>query len=170
MRVAILGNSGSGKSTLAKKLSADSSFPSLDLDTIYWEPDNLGTIQWNPDKIGGPRMPSDREAALCRFCSSHDYWIIEGCYADLIEASFPWCPELILLHPGCAVCLQNCRTRPHEAHKYRTKQEQDQNLDFLLQWVSDYYERDGPMSLRGHLELFERYDGSKRIVTDLNKA
>ncbi|PYK68132.1 MAG: shikimate kinase, partial [Verrucomicrobia bacterium] len=43
-------------------------------------------------------------------------------------------------------------------------------LSFLLQWVSDYYERDGPMSLRGHLDLFERYDGAKRIVTDLNEA
>jgi adenylate kinase family enzyme len=161
MRVAILGNSGSGKSTLAKKLSGDSSLPSLlDLDTIYWE----------PCQVAIERKTSDREADLRRFCSDHDNWVIEGCYADLIETSFPWRPELVLLHPGCEVCVQNCRERPHEAHKYPTKEEQDRRLSFLLQWVSDYYERDGPMSLRGHLDLFERYDGAKRIVTDLNEA
>jgi adenylate kinase family enzyme len=160
MRVAILGNSGSGKSTLAKKLSGDSSLPSLDLDTIYWE----------PGQVAIERKTSDREADLRRFCSDHYHWVIEGCYADLIETSFPWCPELVLLHPGCEVCVQNCRDRPHEAHKYPTKEEQDRRLSFLLQWVSDYYERDGPMSLRGHLDLFERYDGAKRIVTDLNEA
>ena len=106
MRVAILGNSGSGKSTLAKKLSGDSSLPSLDLDTIYWE----------PGQVVIERKTSDREADLRRFCSDHDHWVIEGCYADLIETSFPWCPELVLLHPGCEVCVQNCRDRPHEAH------------------------------------------------------
>ena len=126
MRVAILGNSGSGKSTLAKKLSGDSSVPSLDLDTIYWE----------PGKVAIERKTSDREADLRRFCSDHDHWIIEGCYADLIEASFPWRPELVFLHPGCEVCVQNCRDRPHEAHKYRAKKEQDRRLSFLLQWVS----------------------------------
>ena len=161
MRVAILGNSGSGKSTLAKKLSGDSSLPSLlDLDTIYWE----------PCQVAIERKTSDREADLRRFCSDHDHWVIECCYADLMETSFPWRPELVLLHPGCEVCVQNCRDRPHEAHKYPTKEEQDRRLSFLLQWVSDYYERDGPMSLRGHLDLFERYDGAKRIVTDLNEA
>ena len=104
MRVAILGNSGSGKSTLAKKLSSDSSVPSLELDMIYWE------------EVAVERKTSDREADLRRFCSDHDHWIIEGCYADLIEASFPWRPELVFLHPGYEVCVQNCRDRPHEAH------------------------------------------------------
>ena len=73
MQVAILGNSGSGKSTLAKKLSGDSSLPSLDLDTIYWE----------PGQVAIERKTSDREADLRRFCSDHDHWVIEGCYADL---------------------------------------------------------------------------------------
>jgi adenylate kinase family enzyme len=99
MRVAILGNSGSGKSTLAKKLSGDSSLPLLDLDTIYWR----------PGQVAIERKTLDREADLRRFCSDHDQWVIEGCYADLIETSFPWRPELVLLHPGLEVCVQNCR-------------------------------------------------------------
>jgi adenylate kinase family enzyme len=65
MRVAILGNSGSGKSTLAKKLSRDSSLPSLDLDTIYWE----------PSQVAIERKTSDREADLRRFCSDHHDWV-----------------------------------------------------------------------------------------------
>ncbi len=99
-----------------------------------------------------------------RFRETHDLEVVRLC------RFIPWRPELVLLHPGCEICVQNCRDRPHEAHKYPTKEEQDRRLSFLLQWVSDYYERDGPMSLRGHLDLFKRYDGAKRIVTDLNEA
>ena len=32
---------------------------------------------------------------------------------------------------------------------------------------STYYERNGPMSLEGHLELFRQYDGPKRQLTTL---
>jgi hypothetical protein len=123
MRVAILGNAGSGKSTLVKKLSGDFSLPLLDLDTIYWE----------PGQVAIERKTSDREADLRCFCSDHHHWVIEGCYADLIKTSFPWRPELVLLHPGCEVCVQNCRDRPHEACKYPTEEEQDRRLSFLLQ-------------------------------------
>ena len=157
-RILITGNSGSGKSTMAAQVAAEYGLPHLDLDTLAWESPAV-------------RRPLDDSVAAIRaFLDRNPQWVIEGCYADLIETSFPWRPELVLLHPGCEVCVQNCRDRPHEAHKYPTKEEQDRRLSFLLQWVSDYYERDGPMSLRGHLDLFERYDGAKRIVTDLNEA
>jgi adenylate kinase family enzyme len=156
IRHAILGNSGSGKSTLARRLSAVASLVTLDLDTVYWE----------ADQVGVARPPSDRVADLRRFCGGNGDWVIEGCYEDLIEASFPWQPELIFLDPGREVCLRNCRSRPHEVHKYASKKEQDRMLAFLLEWVSAYYERDGPMSHRAHLELFARYNGPKRTIID----
>ena len=102
---------------------------------------------------------------LLAFCGRHPSWIVEGCYADLIEASLAWRPELILLNPGLDACIANCRRRPFEPGKYQSKDEQDSGLEFLLEWVERYYDRNGPMSLEGHLELFRRYDGPKRQIT-----
>lgn len=155
MRVAIIGNSGSGKTTLAHQLAANCSVPILDLDLIFWE-------------LGVPieRPIVDRTADVQRFCSEHDSWIIEGCYADLIEASFVWNPELIFLDPGREACITNCQRRPLEPHKYRTKEDQDEKLTFLIQWVADYYERDGLMSFASHVALFEQYSGPKKRISE----
>jgi adenylate kinase family enzyme len=156
MRVAIIGNSGSGKSTLAGQLCANHVAHTLDLDTIAWEPAQIP-------------VPRDADLALSdlrRFCESHEHWIVEGCYGNLIEASLAYGPELIFLNPGLERCLSNCRARPWEEHKYSSKQEQDSKLAFLLQWVTDYYTRDGEMSLGAHKDLFEHYRGHKRMLTE----
>jgi len=158
MKIAIVGNSGSGKSTLACRLAANSSAVILDLDTVFWNP---GPVE---------RPSAERIGEVRRFCGNHETWIVEGCYADLIEATFPWSPELIFMDPSRDTCIANCQRRPHEPHKFRTKEEQDQNLSFLLSWVTDYYVRDGIMSYRGHKELFDRYDGPKKIVTEQQDA
>lgn len=154
MRVAILGNSGSGKSVLAKRLAAASA-PVLDLDTIVWE----------PNVIAVPRPEVRVLEDLEKFCTAGDRWIIEGCYANVIRASLRWEPELVFLNPGVEVCLHHCRERPWEPHKYASKAEQDAKLAFLLSWVSDYYRRDGSMSLRAHRQVFAEYPGRKREVT-----
>lgn len=151
-RVAILGNSGSGKSTLASALALKSGAPVLDLDAIVWE----------PGKVAVARPPEAALADLNAFCHGSESWIVEGCYADLIEATFRWQPELIFMNPGEEVCLRHCRVRPWEPSKYASKEEQDAKLDFLLSWVSEYYRRDGTMSLKGHRALFEAYAGPKR--------
>ncbi len=151
IRIAIIGNSGSGKSTLAAALSAKHGAPSLDLDRIAWE----------PGKIAVPRDPAAARADLEKFCAGPG-WIVEGCYADLIEASLRWRPELVFVNPGEAVCLERCRARPWEPAKYASKAEQDSKLEFLLKWVSEYYSREGTMSLKGHRALFDAYDGPKR--------
>jgi adenylate kinase family enzyme len=154
MCTAIIGNSGSGKSTLAKSIAASSGAPILDLDLVYWQP-NL------PPQ---PRLLADSINDVRKFCLAHTSWIIEGCYGDIVEGVLDLNPELVLLDPGVEVCRANCRTRPFESHKYKSKEEQDRMLDFLLSWVEDYYERDGPMSRRGHLDLFDRYQGPKRYL------
>jgi adenylate kinase family enzyme len=160
MRTAILGNAGSGKTTLARSLAQGGSVAVLDLDTIYWA----------PGKVAVERPAAQRLADLRRFCDEHESWVIEGCYADLIEATFPWRPELIFLDPGREVCLRHCRARPFELHKYGTKEEQARMLDFLLRWVAGYYERDGTMPWRGHRASFEQYDGPKRVITKPEEA
>jgi hypothetical protein len=157
MRIVILGNAGSGKSTLAKSLARTQRMPMLDLDTLVWEPD-LVAVQ-RPDELVF--------ADLAQFCRESDDWVIDGCYGDLVEAVLRHRPLLIFLEPGQEVCVANCRTRPWEPHKYRSKQEQDDHLEDLLGWVRSYYDLDGSMSLAGHRAVFDGYAGPKRLVTRL---
>lgn len=152
-RVLILGNSGSGKSVLAKRLAQELQAPALDLDTIVWEQGNPGIL----------RPSGAAEADLAAFCRQ-PAWIIEGCYGDLAIRALAWRPELVFLNPGEAVCLQRCRARPWEPHKYDSPEAQDERLPFLLEWVSAYYTRDDDMSLSCHRRIFDGYDGPKREV------
>lgn len=151
MRVAILGNSGSGKSTLANWLAQAANLTALDLDTLAWEPDQPAVARSN----------ELAEADVSRFCSTHARWVLEGCYGGLIETALRFRPLLIFLNPGLESCTAHCLNRPWEPHKYRSRQEQDANLQFLLSWLAEYYTRDGPMSLAGHRAVFERYPGRK---------
>jgi adenylate kinase family enzyme len=156
MRIAILGNSGSGKSTLARHLAAAHGLSMLDLDTVAWE----------PGQIAVPRDPAAAVAEVRAFCGSQERWVVEGCYAGLVEAALEFSPLLVFLEPGVEVCSANCRERPWEPHKYRTKAEQDERLAFLLAWVEEYYSREGELSLKAHQALFETYSGPKRKFTD----
>ena len=157
MRIVILGNAGSGKSTLARALARTQGMPMLDLDTLVWEPDRVAVQR--PDELVF--------ADLAQFCRESDDWIIDGCYGDLVEAALPCGPLLIFLEPGQEVCIANCRARPWEPHKYRSKKEQDEHLEHLLGWVRSYYDLDGSMSLAGHRAVFDAYAGPKRLVTQL---
>jgi len=160
VRTVIVGNSGSGKSTLARALAREHVVPILDLDTVAWLPD------------AGP-VPKRRPIAALRdilsaYCDANPHWIIEGCYGDAAEILLARRPELIWLEPGEATCLAHCRDRPWESHKYASKAAQDTNLDFLLNWVRDYYRRDDDCSYRRHRAIFDAYDGPKRLITSLD--
>lgn len=155
MRLAILGNAGSGKSTLARWLAERCAGAVLDLDTVAWD----------PDQIAVPRDPAAAQADVLAFCQSQAQWVIEGCYASLVAAALPLGPRLLLLNPGQEQCLQNCRSRPWEPHKYASPEEQDERLAFLLRWVSAYDSRDGEMGLAGHRALFDAYGGDKLELT-----
>jgi hypothetical protein len=89
---------------------------------------------------------------------------VEGCYASLIREALAFRPRLLFLDPGLAQCVEYCRRRPWEPHKYRSKEMQDQYLEPLLSWVAAYYTRDGDVSLAAHEECYRAYDGSKAVV------
>ncbi len=151
MRVAIVGNSGSGKSTLATWLAEAADLAVLDLDAVAWEPARVAVQR--PDALAA--------ADVSTFCATHQHWAVEGCYANLVEVALQASPVLVFLNPGLERCATNCRARPWEPHKYATREEQDARLGFLLSWVAEYYTRDGPMSLRAHRDLYDRYQGRK---------
>lgn len=154
MRIALLGNAGSGKSTLARWLAARTDSAVLDLDGVAWEP-------------GREAIPRDPQAAredVLAFCRAHDRWIVEGCYASLVAVSLSFRPLLILLDPGEAQCVENCSSRPWEPHKYGSREEQDERLDALIDWVRGYATRSGELSAAGHREVFDAYAGSKLLL------
>jgi hypothetical protein len=95
--------------------------------------------------VGIARNPTAARSDLNKFCATNSRWIIEGCYANLIEEALKHKPLLIFMEPGVAAYIANCQRRPWEPHKYKSRQEQDEKLAFLLSWVRDYYHRDGDL-------------------------
>ena len=152
MKIAILGNSGSGKSTLAGRLAAAHAVPVLDLDTVAWE----------PGQIAVPRPADAQRADVTAFCRARDEWIVEGCYAALVEVALGEGATLVFLDLPVEDCVAHCRARPWEPHKYPSKQAQDDKLEFLLGWVRDYDTRDGDMSRARHRAVFDAYEGPKQ--------
>jgi len=153
--ILIFGNSGSGKSTFAKHLAKTESLAHFDLDTIAW-------LDTSPPR----RMPlNESQLALNIFIAEHASWVIEGCYADLLTLVLPNASELIFLNLSIEQCIENAKNRLWEPHKYPSKAAQDSNLEMLLKWIADYAVRSDELSFRAHMELFDSFEGTKRIVT-----
>ena len=160
MRVAVIGNSGSGKSTLARQLANANNAALLDLDTVAW-------VQ---GQIAAPQDPTIAAAAVEFFCLTNPSWVVDGCYASLVEVALNHQPHLIFLDPGEEQCVANCRSRPWEPHKYDSMVEQNERLPFLIAWVQNYYVRQGDMSHAEHVSLFESYAGPKQWLRTLPEA
>lgn len=150
----LLGNAGSGKSTLSRKLIAQRPAARLSLDEVAFS----GGIELRPLE--------DSVADVQRFIAQHESWIIEGCYADIIEAVLDQCDELLFLNPGVEACVRHCRARPWEPEKFSSEEEQDRNLDNLIEWVRSYHSRTDEYGLQRHRALFDACRGNKRELTD----
>lgn len=154
MKRILLGNAGAGKSTLSRKLMAQHPAARLSLDEVAFS----GGIERRPLE--------DSIADVRHFIAQHESWIIEGCYADIIEAVLDRCDELLFLNPGVEACVRHCRARPWEPEKFSSKEEQDQNLDNLIEWVRSYDSRTDEYGLQRHRALFDAFRGTKRELTD----
>lgn len=154
-KILIFGNSGSGKSTLAKYLCNTTGVSHLDLDILAWQP-----------QVPPARTPlADANTAIIEFINKHDSWVIEGCYADLLELLLPYSNEIIFMNLPVEACVANAMNRPWEPHKYESKEAQDKNLSMLIDWISKYSERNDELSESAHHRLYERYSGNKRMMT-----
>ncbi|WP_371372195.1 shikimate kinase [Thalassotalea aquiviva] len=150
-KIIIFGNSSSGKSTMAKNMARTSNIEHLDLDTIAWE-----------NTTPPVRMTLGKSLTVIEtFINSHSNWVIEGCYADLLELILPHANEMIFLDLPVQSCVENAQNRPWEPHKYRTKQEQDANLEMLIDWIKAYQQRDDVFSQQAHQRLYEKFSGAK---------
>ena len=153
-RIVIIGNSGSGKTTMGHHLASEYEIPHLDLDSLAWERPAM-------------RRPLEESVAMIHsFVDANSEWIVEGCYAGLVESILPFATELRFLNPWIEACVRNCRIRPFEPHKYASMQEQNARLDFLLSWVREYAVRDDEYSLAAHRRIFDAFPGVKREYAD----
>ena len=154
-RILIFGNSGSGKSTLAKKLASSKNIAVLDLDTVAWLPTNP------PERAS----LADSLVEMKQFMKAHESWIMEGCYADLLEAVSHQATEIIFMNLDPSLCIENAKNRPWESHKYPSKAAQDRNLDMLITWIGQYTDRDDACSYQAHLNFYEQFQGKKTSYT-----
>jgi len=153
-RLIVFGNSGSGKSTLAKALAQRGRLAHLDLDTLAW-------MSATPPA----RRPLDEARAdLDAFMASAESWVIEGCYADLLEYAASRATAAIWLDLPVEACIANARARPFEPHKYASPEAQDANLPMLIDWIGGYETRDDTLSRRAHQVLFEHFPGEKTVL------
>jgi len=151
LHIIIIGNSGSGKSTLAKKFKNECNCVHLDLDTLAWQ----DTIP--PER----RAVENSEKEIKDFLNTNTNWVIEGGYTDLIELVLDSRCILIYLNPGVDTCIENCKNRPWEPHKYASIELQNENLNMLLDWVFDYESRDDAFSKSAHGNMFNAFNGFK---------
>lgn len=153
-KLLIFGNSGSGKTTLANELSNKLNLIHLDLDILAW-------LDMQPP-VRKPLTESFK--IIDDFLSQHSNWVIEGCYADLLSYASKQANKIIFLNPGLDVCINNCKNRPWEPHKYNSKEEQDNNLDMLIEWVKQYDKHEDECSLKSHKSLFDLFEGNKKEI------
>jgi adenylate kinase family enzyme len=153
-KVIVFGNSGSGKSTYAKKLQSEG-LALLDLDIIAWD--------MNPDPVRKPINES--ENLLLNFINCKSSWVIEGCYSDILELASEHATEAVFMNLDVALCIQNAKSRPWEPHKYKSKEVQDNNLEMLINWISQYPLRSDTFSKHAHEELYVHFKGRKKMFT-----
>ncbi len=125
----------------------------MDLDTVAWVP--------------GAETPTRRSlnassGEILGIIDAEQNWVVEGCYADLLEVTLSRATEMVFLNPGTDVCIENARKRPWERHKYSTPEAQDANLGMLIEWIKEYHRRPDEFSYVAHRRLFDTFVGQKR--------
>ena len=153
-RIVIFGNSGSGKTTLAKRYSAKYNLAHLDLDTLAW-------LNTSPPQR---KLIEDSSIEISRFLGKNSSWVVEGCYADLLSLVMKSATKIIFLNPGVDICIENCKNRPWEPHKYASLDEQNININMLLNWVKEYISRTDEFSFESHKALYESFQGEKKEI------
>lgn len=166
-KILIFGNAAAGKSTLAKKIAAKQGLAHLDLDTLAW-------LATSPPQR---KCLSDSATEIDTFTQQHENWVIEGCYSDLLELLInnnavdhdnvnkkAFANEIIYLDITINTCITHAENRPWEAHKYPSKQAQDDNLAMLIDWIKAYDTRTDTFSKLAHQQLYTRFVGKKKTI------
>lgn len=133
----------------------DEGLAHLDLDVLAWLPTHP------PER----RPLEEANVDIQCFTRDNEEWVIEGCYADLLELAEPFATEAIFMNLPVHLCQENARNRPWEPHKYNSKEAQDANLNMLLDWIAGYADRSDALSYSAHRAIYERFGGEKKEIT-----
>ena len=94
MKIAVLGFSGCGKSTLARKLGEKYQLPVLHLDSVQF------AANWVEREL------EDKLRDVAAFMDSHDSWVMDGNYSNLLqERRLEEADRIIMLELNRFVCL-----------------------------------------------------------------
>ena len=148
-RVFVIGNSGSGKTTFARGLAERLGRPHLDLDAVAFS-DQADT-----------RRPVEASVELLTATLGFDARpVIEGCYADLVQALADADDHLVWLDLPVAACIDNARARPWEPHKWPNADAQDAFLPRLIAFIEGYPTDPAPTGRPAHAQLFSDFPGA----------
>lgn len=146
-RLFIIGNSGAGKSTLARPLAERLGRARIDLDEVAFL-DQRGT-----------RRDLDESIAMLEEREGLGTAVVEGCYADLIEALATEDDHLVWLDLSVDDCVANAEGRPWEPHKWPSAEAQNAFLPKLLEFIATYPDSDAPTGRPA--ALFDHFVGTK---------
>lgn len=97
-RVVVIGTSCVGKTTFAQGLARVLSFPHVELDALYWQPN------WIP-------RPSEEFRALTAQALSQDRWVTDGNYGVVRDLIWSRATTVIWLNYGSPLVLWRALTR-----------------------------------------------------------
>ena len=109
-----------GKIDLYGGLAAELGASTLDLDTVYWK----------PNQIAVQRDPVLAQADVAAFCAAHEQWVIEGCYASPGRSQSCVLTRAGVSECGCGYLHLHC-CAPVGAAQVCFKAAQDERLEFL---------------------------------------
>ncbi|KLV03427.1 ATPase AAA [Photobacterium aquae] len=149
-KILIIGNSGSGKSWLSEQLSRKLQLQEVNLDSIVWEPGGYNR----------KRSPEAIEDEIASLRTQHS-WVIEGVFGALAEQLIPSADTLLFLDLEWSVCESSLHARGSESSKQLDVEQAEKNFSELLQWASEYSERESKSSWQFHQLLFNDFHGKK---------
>jgi len=158
-RSIIIGNSGSGKTYLAEQLATRLSANVVHLDALYWEP-------------GGFSKKRRKEiiAAEIKVLKASKDWIVEGVFGELALQFAENAQHLIWLDMDWDYCKTNLLARGSESGKQLVPVKAEQHFRELLDWASQYWNREDLRSHSGHQSIFEDFDHWKIKLANKNRV
>ncbi len=150
MKIVIIGNSGSGKTWLAKRLSIIFTAPIIHLDDLFWEPDGFNK-----------KRSVEHVDLLLQQGKTRAAWIAEGVFGELAEQYLDDAKLLIWLDVDWPLCERRLVKRGYGSKRHLGRRQSKEGLRELLQWASNYYDRQDLRSYEGHKTLFKKFSGKK---------
>ena len=147
--ILIFGNSGSGKTWLASELSG-STKACYSLDDIFWE---LG---------GYNKKNSENEVSKdIQVIKNQSQWVVEGVFGHLLAELITLADVVIFLDLSWDDCKKALLCRGSESSKQLDKAKAESNFQDLLDWTSNYSNRDTKASHEFHEFLYNQFDKEK---------